>query len=136
MFSHIAEETTRLSHGFLGALFSLVIIMTPGDVWPIVILCFSLYAFFFLNSAALHFLYRAVVENRTEAVFAVTGISIILGIMAFGFFVTYGMGAFVSFELEYIEALRIGLVIFFAFIVLMNIAHVNEIVDLRHRNSA
>jgi uncharacterized membrane protein len=56
MLAHIAEETTRLSHGFLGALFSVIIALSSSreQAWYIALLCVLLYVVFLSATGILY----------------------------------------------------------------------------------
>ena len=133
MFSHIAEETTRLAHGFLGALFGVILLLSPNAFWPVASLCFCLYVAFIVNSGALLLLYRGVVERRTENMLALFPLAILygLGIAAIITYYLFGLGMTpeISKDIEHIAPVRFGIVVYLVFVVLLNISHIVEILD-------
>lgn len=66
MLAHVAEETARLSHGFLGALFSVLIALEKAPWFATMSLCFWLFMTFVVNSFALH-LFQAISKNDANS---------------------------------------------------------------------
>jgi len=132
MFSHVAEETTRLSHGFLGALFGILLVMADRHFWLIAVLCLALYVAFVLNTSILHFAFRLAVENR-EGLFWAILLVVLETLIVAAVFVAYFLNSYQSIEVKYLATLRFGLLVYGAFLSLMNISHMAEILDLKKK---
>jgi hypothetical protein len=132
MFSHVAEETTRLSHGFLGALFGFMLVTADKNFWVLSILCLALYVAFVLNTSILHLAFRLAVENR-DGLFALVMLTVLETVILGGVVVTYFLSSVPSLDLKYIPALRFGLLVYAAFLGLMNISHMAEILEQKRK---
>lgn len=129
MLSHISEETARLSHGFLGALFSVLIAMNQEPWFAVTSLCVWLFFCFLLNSFALH-LFKVVTKSASgddktgSIIWLVLMYLLSVGLLILAFAV-YGFG----FELfGYFQSgiqneivIRIGLGVFMLFMFFTNL---------------
>lgn len=123
MFSHIAEETSRLSHAFLGALFSVILIFGNEDFWAVMWLCFFLYTTFVLNSASMHFAFKGFYENRRgPLVWAALLFALSLLIFAL-MFAGYFLKIIHAFSDDAHAVVMLGLCVFGAFVILNTLAN-------------
>ncbi|HEX8225999.1 MAG TPA: hypothetical protein VF605_19505 [Allosphingosinicella sp.] len=136
MLSHIAEETTRLSHGFLGALFSFMIIVADSNFWTVAILCFAMYVAFVMNTSALHLVFRLAVQGLTDRALWMVLLFIGETIVVAGLFFVYWLNMEEYFAPKYALPLQFGMTVYAAFIGLMNLSHLVEIFDLKKRRTA
>lgn len=138
MFSHIAEETARLSHGFLGALFSCLLVFSNESSFAISILCLSLFSIFIASTMSLHFLFKAVhEENSTYFVYTLICVLVYFSLFLFtiiGFAID--ISPIMKFSTGTYPVIRVGLVVFATFLVALNISHIAAIYHLKRARSA
>lgn len=125
MFAHISDETRNLSHGFLGALFSVLLVFSESDFWMVIGTSIFLYFNFVVLTSALHFYFKAVAQNANG------DWSLVWAVMLsfFAFFSWMCFVAFVAvgklpmFHVDMKEQLLAGLAIYFLFASVMAMAH-------------
>lgn len=134
MFSHIAEETTRLAHGFLGALFSFLIVTATTLFVPIAVLCVALYTTFVVNTLTLKLVYSSAVDGERGAVIPMVILIVVEALMVSGIVLVYGLQYGVNFNWgTALLPMQFGLAVYAAFLTLMNMAHVVAIFDLQRK---
>lgn len=129
MFSHVAEETTRLSHGFLGALFGLLIVSSSAHFWSLVILCTALYVAFVVNTSWLHLVFKAKMPTTSArgAILQASALVVIETLIVGGVFTFYGLNLQGAIDDTLIVPLRFSLIVYGTFLAWMNMAHLHEI---------
>jgi hypothetical protein len=136
MLSHIAEETTRLSHGFLGALFAFMIIVADTKFWPVAGLCFALYVAFVMNTIALHLVFKLSVMGADGCVIWLVPTVILETLILATVFFVYWLDMQAYFAAKYVLSLQFAMVVYAVFITLMNLSHFVEIFDLKKKRVA
>lgn len=129
MFSHISEETARLSHGFLGALFSTLLVFTHESAIGIVLLSAALFTIFLGTTTSMHFLFKAHFEGKS--VYYIHTAVVIFLILALSIFTVLGFavegsGVF-PFSSSSVVAIRVGLIVFATFLTTLIISHIAAI---------
>lgn len=131
MFSHIAEETTRLAHGFLGAIFGVIIMFSVQNFAAATLLCLALYTTFVVNTLIMKLAYATMVDNRREKIAPLLFLVMLETCQLVGIFVFYFLQVGMNFDLQYSDPIRFSIVVYTAFLVMMNVSHFSEISDQR-----
>ena len=129
MLSHIADETRSLAHGFLGALFSVILVVSDTGHMSIVVCCLCLYSLFIVITSILHFVLKSRVEKEMTDIkygATITFLTVFSVIGWVGCLAAFGFN--VAPDYLYIakpEALRVGIIIYGAFLFVMAVSHLN-----------
>jgi len=78
MFTHFAETTDRLCHGFLGASFGFLIIISPNHFVSATTLATLLYFIFFLVTVFMAQLFRAITRRLKQYIIASVALSAVI----------------------------------------------------------
>lgn len=131
MFAHIAEETTRLAHGFLGALFGLMLVLPQSQSFESVcILCAALYAAFVLNTGMLKSTYAVVVKEQPRAIGWVLFCLVFEMLILCVVFIFYFYQADQTVAQANVGPVKFGLIVYAAFVAFMNFSNLMEIFAL------
>lgn len=136
MFAHLADETRNLCHGFLGALFSVILVLARGDTLAVLAVCGALYLNFVFITAALHFYFKAVHSNGNSGAYlmyaiGLTFISFFTWLLLL-VFVASGKIPFLTIDKDVQVCVGIGL--YGAFVFMMAIAHFSAMSSVESRN--
>ena len=129
MFSHLAEETSRLAHGFLGALFSIIVVYSHENFGGVLFLCVALYIIFFFNSLSLYFLFGVVIDKKKRfikwlAFFSFSGFFLWATIVA-GFFTNQVF----EFDGDTHRVICLGISVFTLFLGMVDISHCSVLIE-------
>lgn len=132
LFSHIAEETRNLAHGFLGALFSVIIVFAgPEQFWNILLLSVGLYFMFFTVCVGLHGSYKLFSDtsdsSKNYKYFALALLCFLLPAFAWcAILAVYGFAWPISLNFSENHRLPIllGILVYGVFVLVMAVSHI------------
>ena len=127
MFTHVSEETTRLAHGFLGALFAYLIVMAEGQVGPVIQLCLALYVAFVFNSTILFMFQKIAVENANKYVAWMALLIFVAACLLITVIYAYGFGYGVALDKKHESAIRCALGVYVVFLIVMNMSYLSAV---------
>lgn len=126
MLSHIADETRSLAHGFLGALFSVILVFSDEDQVAVFCCCCYLYGLFILVTAMLHYILKSKTEKGDFHYGVTISLLAIFTFVGYGLcLAVFGFGASDLVQIQKMAQIRIGILVYGAFLVVMMFANLN-----------
>ena len=126
MFAHWADETRNLSHAFLGALFSVLLVFSDKGFVGVFFCSISLYANFLILLVTIHYLFKAMTKKEMNEKYYIATVSLFIFcfLQWVAIFIVFGTPFFNFFIVEHKPAVMVGILLYLLFSVNMVFAHV------------